>query len=87
MEHGGHIMYAQNLAFIQKIGFLLLTKTDALWMKLLRQKSRMLGLCPTATATGMLTISNQWNDIRADVAWSVGNGDSMMMFWMPSLGT
>ncbi|KAK9000224.1 hypothetical protein V6N11_080727 [Hibiscus sabdariffa] len=85
-------MFDVNKAFLQKLGFLLITDLDALWVILLRQKYRVIDICPSTIARTTYTpraLSNGWDEFLPNVAWSVGNGSSIRLYsdiWVPSLG-
>ncbi|XP_039014346.1 uncharacterized protein LOC120144324 [Hibiscus syriacus] len=97
MDHGGlgirRISYF-NLAFILKIAFSLDIDTSALWVRLLRQKYKIYEICPDSVYRTTCTplwraISTTWKDLKASLAWSLGDHHSIQPLdhiWIPSLG-
>ncbi|KAK8990579.1 hypothetical protein V6N11_009271 [Hibiscus sabdariffa] len=87
-------VYDFNVAFVFKIGFSLVSDTDALWIRLLRQKYKVFETYPLSLHRPISTplwraISTAWEDIRASIAWSLGTGTSINPLddnWVPSLG-
>ncbi|KAK9003996.1 hypothetical protein V6N11_001814 [Hibiscus sabdariffa] len=95
-------MYTVNKAFMQKLGYLLITHIAALWVILLRKKYMVIATCPESIARANCTplwhaISNGWSEFLTNIAWSIGNGNSINLFndiwvlfndiWVPSLGS
>ncbi|KAK8601893.1 hypothetical protein V6N12_051716 [Hibiscus sabdariffa] len=86
-------MHTVNKAFTQKPRFLLITDTNALWMKFLGQKYRIIDTCSTSIARSnnsslWRALSNGWNDLLSSIARSVDNGNSICLFndaWVSSL--
>ncbi|KAK9005282.1 hypothetical protein V6N11_042725 [Hibiscus sabdariffa] len=87
-------MYAVNQAFMQKFGYFLVTDTDALWVRLLREKYRVTDVCPATITRATCTplwraISTGWSEFLTNIAWSIGNGRSIDLLndtWVSSLG-
>ncbi|GMI86289.1 hypothetical protein HRI_002298200 [Hibiscus trionum] len=97
MENGGlgfRNMYAYNVAFVHKVGFTFISKPNTLWVSLLRQKYRIVEMCPHSIrrSTGSplwRALTNHWDSIRSSIAWSLGNDHSVSLLddvWIPSLG-
>ncbi|GMJ02217.1 hypothetical protein like AT4G29090 [Hibiscus trionum] len=97
MANGGlgfRSMFDYNVAFVHKIGFNFISKPAALWVSLLRQKYRVVDICPPSIQCVVATplwraIAAHWDAIRSGVAWSLGNGQSTRFLddaWIPEIG-
>ncbi|KAK8978768.1 hypothetical protein V6N11_029136 [Hibiscus sabdariffa] len=69
-------VYGQNLPFIQKLGYLLITRPQALWVRLLHEKYRINEMLPNSVVRTNYSplwraLSNTWKDIKANLAWSL----------------
>ncbi|KAL4289599.1 hypothetical protein GQ457_14G017960 [Hibiscus cannabinus] len=78
-------LYQQNQAFLMKIGFQLLTNTEALWVCVLKAKYRWGDRLPVSIkrpsclrlCTGL---TNVWEEVCDSASWNIGNG-SQTSFW------
>ncbi|MBA0722073.1 hypothetical protein Golax_009555 [Gossypium laxum] len=74
-----------NNAFLMKIGFNLVKKTDHLWVQVLRVKYRWKGKLPISLYEGNTSclwkgVCGFWSMVRDGVIWNIGNGASVD-FW------
>ncbi|KAG8479054.1 hypothetical protein CXB51_029680 [Gossypium anomalum] len=65
-----------NKIFLIKLGFQLLTNTDALWVKLIRSKYKLHGVLPNSTDRSNCSyiwrsLANMWPDAIKNVYWSL----------------
>ncbi|KAK8530864.1 hypothetical protein V6N12_013364 [Hibiscus sabdariffa] len=87
-------VYNFNIAFVLKLGYALVSDTESLWVRLLRQKYKMVDLCSvsisrTVSSPLWKALAAAWGDLRSSLAWSAGTG--MMIHplddvWVPSIG-
>ncbi|KAK9038032.1 hypothetical protein V6N11_022925 [Hibiscus sabdariffa] len=83
-----------NIDFILKIGFSLITATNSLWIRFLREKYKLAELLPLSIQRTSCTplwraLSKHWDTLRLGVAWSLGSGSSIHPLtdvWIPSIG-
>ncbi|KAA3473211.1 LINE-1 reverse transcriptase isogeny [Gossypium australe] len=76
-----HLHY-QNNSFLMKIGFNLITKDNALWVRVLRKKYRLKEQLPEPFAKSQYlhlwrSLSKIWPFLCENLAWSMGNGTSI----------
>lgn len=88
MERGGLVIRnlgIQNKICLLKLGFLILTDKDALWVQLIRNKYNMFGELPNSINRSSCSylwrsLSNVWQDVINNVYWSLRNG-CLINFW------
>ncbi|KAK8579340.1 hypothetical protein V6N12_069666 [Hibiscus sabdariffa] len=66
----------------RKLGYLFISRPQVLWVRLLREKYKVLDMLPSSifrTTCSPLwrALSNAWEDFRSNLAWSLGNGTSV----------
>ncbi|GMJ08231.1 hypothetical protein like AT4G29090 [Hibiscus trionum] len=97
MKSGGlglRCMHNFNIAFILKLSYSIVTRTSSLWVTLLREKYGLQEILPQSVRKGSCTslwraIANSWDLLRDNLAWSLGNGESVNFLqdvWIPVLG-
>ncbi|KAH1055847.1 hypothetical protein J1N35_033912 [Gossypium stocksii] len=84
----------QNKAFMMKIGYNLITKTEALWVQVLRSKYGMRGNMPTSITRSNCSymwrvVAKVWPLLCSNMIWSIGNGRTVLCWediWVPNKG-
>lgn len=84
----------QNTSFLLKIGFNLVMKDNALWVKVLRAKCKMSERIPETIAQGNYLaiwhkIAKVWPVLRENLYWFVGTRSSIRCWedsWVPEVG-
>ncbi|KAL4310881.1 hypothetical protein GQ457_01G024890 [Hibiscus cannabinus] len=76
---------SQNNVFLLKVCNSLVQNLDALWVRLLYEKNRMMSLCPFSISQANCSpfwrsLSRLWPNYIGNVAWSLGDG-SIAWFW------
>ncbi|KAL4369386.1 hypothetical protein GQ457_05G024870 [Hibiscus cannabinus] len=87
-------IYGQNISFMQKLGYLFVTRLRDFWVRLLREKYKVRDLLPISISRASCSplwraLSNIWESLLSNLAWSLGNGTSVNFFtdiWVPALG-
>ncbi|KAK5795153.1 hypothetical protein PVK06_036411 [Gossypium arboreum] len=88
IESGGlgiRSLAIQNKLFLLKLGFLLLTKTDDLWVKVVRGNYKICGVISNSIATSncsyiQMSLMRVWQDVVDNVYCTIGNG-FLTNFW------
>ncbi|KAH1040128.1 hypothetical protein J1N35_041871 [Gossypium stocksii] len=78
----------QSKDFLLKLGFQLITKPDAVWVKVLRRKYKLEDGCPASidqscSSFVWRSLSKCWDILHANIYWMVGDGRSVK-FWEDS---
>lgn len=72
----------QNIAFLLKLGFKLVTDDEALWVRVLRSKYRMKDFLPANIAKAessflWKSLSKVWTLLLDNLVWSVSDGNKI----------
>ncbi|KAJ1386204.1 Ribonuclease H-like superfamily [Sesbania bispinosa] len=79
-------LYSFNKAFLSKLGWGLIDKPEALWVRVLRSKYRTgSGLipsvnCPSNVSLTWRGICRAWSVVEKGISWRIGSGDQVS-FW------
>ncbi|KAA3474645.1 reverse transcriptase [Gossypium australe] len=84
----------QNLSFFMKIGFSLVSKSDMLWVRVLRSKYGWKNQLPETISKYKCShlwraLSKLWPSIRENLIWSIGDGATTRCWkdpWIPGMG-
>ncbi|KAA3463577.1 LINE-1 reverse transcriptase isogeny [Gossypium australe] len=85
----------QNSSFLMKIGFSLVSKSDTLWVRILRAKHGWKGQLPETISKNKCShlwrsLSKLWPSVRENLIWSIGNGADVRCWkdpWIPGMGS
>ncbi|KAA3472023.1 reverse transcriptase [Gossypium australe] len=85
----------QNSSFLMKIGFSLVSKSDALWVRILRAKYGWKGQLPETINKNKCShlwrsLSKLWPSVRENLIWSIGDGANVRCWkdpWIPGMGS
>lgn len=84
----------QNSSYLMKHAFLVVTKLNALWVRMLRAKYKVVEVCPStieraACSYVWRSLGKVWHSFKDGVVWHLGNGRSVDFFhdiWILKLG-
>lgn len=76
---GIHSLTDQNKIFFLKLGFQLLTKTDSLWMQIVRNKYNVCGILPSNVLRSNCSfiwrsLMRIWPEVLDNVVWTIVDG-------------
>lgn len=74
-----------NYLYLLKLGLNLVMNTEALWVKILRNKDNVFGIIPESLFRNRCSlvwksIVGVWSDVKKRLVWSVRNG-LLVNFW------
>lgn len=87
-------MFLQNTSYLMKLAFSFVTKIDALWVRVLCAKYKVVESCPkkidrTPCSYVWRSLSKIWEQACDRFKWSIGNGQTASFAlddWVPSIG-
>ncbi|KAH1031612.1 hypothetical protein J1N35_043786 [Gossypium stocksii] len=91
---GLHRLEDQNKAFMMKIGYNLITKSEALWVQVLKSKYGMCGNMLTSIMRSNCSymwrvVAKVWALLCSNMIWTIGNGRTVRCWedtWVPNKG-